>query len=150
MSSFDPTPELRASDADREAAVERLRVAVHEGRLDAEEFELRISRAYDARLTSELDVLTRDVTPPRADWAPPVVPARGVTSGLAIASVVTGFLWFLGMGSLVAVILGHMALRDIRSSNGAKSGEGLAVGGLVLGYGGLAMMALVAVMAAGL
>jgi hypothetical protein len=42
-------PELRASDADREAVVERLRVAAIEGRLDAEELEARVSAAYAAR-----------------------------------------------------------------------------------------------------
>ena len=60
------TPELRASDADREAACERLRVAALEGRLDPAELDERMSAAYAARLCSQLRELTADVTlPPR-------------------------------------------------------------------------------------
>ena len=57
-------PDLRASDADREAAVERLRAAALEGRLDADELEERLAQAYAARWCSELSRLTTDVTAP--------------------------------------------------------------------------------------
>jgi hypothetical protein len=43
------TPELRASDADRELVAERLRDALAEGRLDMEEFGERLDAAYQAR-----------------------------------------------------------------------------------------------------
>ena len=39
-------PELRASDADCEAAADRLRIAAQEGRLDAVELDERMSRVY--------------------------------------------------------------------------------------------------------
>ncbi|MCK5804435.1 MAG: DUF4190 domain-containing protein [Lentisphaeria bacterium] len=61
--------------------------------------------------------------------------------GLAIASLVLGIMgtvlscvgigFFLG---LPAVICGHIALSRIRKANGALSGEGAAIGGLVTGY----------------
>lgn len=50
------------------------------------------------------------------------------TNGLAIASLVTGL---LGM-AIIPVVLGHVALRQIRARD--ESGTGLAAVGLVLGY----------------
>ena len=63
-------------------------------------------------------------------------PAR-TTSSLAIASLVSGILgWTLlpVLGTLVAIVTGHMARAEIRRSGGALDGVGLAVGGLVLGW----------------
>lgn len=51
----------RAADADREAAAERLREAVTEGRLDLDEFDERLVRAYRARTYGELDPLVVDL-----------------------------------------------------------------------------------------
>ncbi|MEV7562547.1 DUF1707 domain-containing protein [Streptomyces sp. NPDC089795] len=59
-----PLPELRASDADRDRVVERLRDAVAEGRLDMEEFEERLDAAYKSRTYAELEPLTRDLPAP--------------------------------------------------------------------------------------
>ena len=55
------TPDLRASDADRERAVERLREHAVEGRLTLEEFTERMSAAYLARTNRELEELARDL-----------------------------------------------------------------------------------------
>ena len=58
-------------------------------------------------------------------------------SQLAIASLVLGILsWILlpVLGAIGAVICGHMARGEIRRSRGSLAGDGLAVGGLVLGY----------------
>jgi hypothetical protein len=143
----DAPPHLRASDADREAAVGRLRVAAMEGRLDAEELAERVSSALEARFCTELDRLTADVTPaPVAPLAGPptfVRPAQSVNPW-AVASLVFSFVWFLWLGSVAAVISGHIALRQIRASDGRQSGTGVAIAGLALGYCGLAF--LVAVM----
>lgn len=70
-----PLPELRASDADRERVVDRLRDAVAEGRLDMEEFEERLDAAYRSRTYAELEPLTRDL------------PALGATAPIAAAPV---------------------------------------------------------------
>lgn len=63
------------------------------------------------------------------------------TSGLAIASLVLGILWLGWIGSLLAVIFGHVALGHIKQSGGRMHGRGMAVAGLVLGYIGLAFIA---------
>ena len=71
-------------------------------------------------------------------------PAR-TTSSLAIASLVSGILgWTLlpVLGTLVAIVTGHMARAEIRRSGGALEGDGLAIGGLILGYAQLAMIVL--------
>lgn len=141
--------DLRASDADREAAVERLRVAGLEGRLDSEELEQRIESAYAARWCSELDALTLDVTPPPARLAQPPVfvqPARK-PNGLAIASLVAAVFWMWWLGSLAAVIMGHVALRQIERSGGTQSGRPVALTGLALGYIGLAALLFVGLFA---
>ena len=59
------------------------------------------------------------------------------TSTLAVVSLVFGILgWTLlpFLGSLVAVVCGHMARGEIRRALGALEGDGMAVAGLVLGY----------------
>lgn len=68
MSSVPPgepdDPALRASDADREAVVERLREAHAEGRLMVDEFTQRVDEAYAARTHGDLAPLTRDLPSP--------------------------------------------------------------------------------------
>ena len=59
--SLDRPPAVRASDADREAVVTRLQVAVGEGRLDLDEFGQRAGAAYAAVTRAELDQLVADL-----------------------------------------------------------------------------------------
>ncbi|NBE56510.1 DUF1707 SHOCT-like domain-containing protein [Streptomyces boluensis] len=74
----DESPELRASDADRERVTERLREAVAEGRLDMEEFQDRLDATYKARTYGELEPLTRDLPDmAAANQAVPTVPGTG-------------------------------------------------------------------------
>jgi hypothetical protein len=70
-------PELRVSDADREATVVRLREAGGEGRLTLEELAERVEAADAARTRGELDALTADLpeSPGRAT-APLDVPGK--------------------------------------------------------------------------
>ena len=71
------------------------------------------------------------------------------TSPMAIISLVSGILgWTLLplLGSIVAVVTGHMARSEIRRAPDRLEGDGLAVGGLVLGYVAI-MMAILAVFA---
>ena len=59
------------------------------------------------------------------------------TSPLAIVSLVAGILgWTLlpFLGSVGAIIAGHMARREIRRSPGTLDGDGLAIVGLALGW----------------
>ena len=58
-------------------------------------------------------------------------------SSLAVASLVAGILsWLIipFLGAIVAIVTGHLAKRDIRESNGALTGNGMATAGLILGY----------------
>lgn len=63
-------------------------------------------------------------------------------SNKAIASLVCGILLLFFPASIAAVILGHLALSDIKKSNGRLSGQGLAIAGLVMGYLGVGFTAL--------
>ena len=53
--------DVRASDAERNAVVERLRRALSQGRLSVEEFDERVTAAYAAKTHGDLAVLTRDL-----------------------------------------------------------------------------------------
>ncbi|MGA2010885.1 MAG: DUF1707 domain-containing protein [Solirubrobacteraceae bacterium] len=53
----------RAGDADRDATSERLRHHHVDGRLDAEEFQERIDRCYQAKTIGELEQLVSDLPP---------------------------------------------------------------------------------------
>jgi hypothetical protein len=64
------SPELRASDAEREQVAEALRRHAAEGRLDPDELDDRLGAAYAARTHGDLAVLTADLPP-----APPPPPA---------------------------------------------------------------------------
>ena len=55
------TPELRASDADREQTAELLRRAAGEGRLTVDELDERLAEAFTARTRAELEQLIADV-----------------------------------------------------------------------------------------
>lgn len=63
-------------------------------------------------------------------------------STMAIVSLIMGILgWtFLPtIGSIIAVITGHIAKSEIKNSGGTLGGNGMATTGLVLGYLGLAI-----------
>ncbi|MHB1536124.1 MAG: DUF4190 domain-containing protein [Acidimicrobiales bacterium] len=68
-------------------------------------------------------------------------PPPQTTNGLAIASLVLGILWLWWIGSILAVIFGHIALGQIRARN--QSGRGLAIAGLILGWVGVASVVVV-------
>ena len=54
-------PNLRASDADRDATADRLRQHHTDGRLDQDEFQERLERCFAAKTVGELAELTRDL-----------------------------------------------------------------------------------------
>jgi type IV pilus assembly protein PilA len=76
----------------------------------------------------------------------PVVPAE--TSGKALASLIFGLFLFFFPFSVVAIILGHLSLSEIRKSAGRLKGHGMAVAGLVLGYAGVAFIPFILIIAA--
>jgi type IV pilus assembly protein PilA len=79
---------------------------------------------------------------------PPGFVAPPTTSAKAVASLILGFLFFAFPAAIAAIVLGHLALLDIRKSAGRLTGQGIAIGGLVLGYLGIVMIPLVLIIAA--
>ena len=72
------------------------------------------------------------------------------TNNLAIVSLVSGILgWTLlpWIGSLVAIVTGHMARAEIRRNPETQEGDGLALAGLIMGWAmvALSVLAVVAV-----
>jgi hypothetical protein len=55
--------ELRVSDAERELVVERLQDAYAEGRLEHDEFDMRMHLAMTAKTRGDLSAVTRDLNP---------------------------------------------------------------------------------------
>lgn len=81
-----------------------------------------------------------------AGYAPAVYVAAAPTNSLAVVSLVAGILsWLLCpiVAAIVAVVTGHLARSQIRTSG--ESGGGLAIAGLVLGYVHLLVWAVIAV-----
>jgi len=56
---------------------------------------------------------------------------------MAIASMVLGIIWLYWVGSILALIFGYQAKREIRDSGGRIGGSGMATAGIVLGWIGV-------------
>ena len=69
------------------------------------------------------------------------------TSGKAIGSLICGIINVFPL-SVVAIILGHLSLSEIKKSAGRLKGQGLAIAGLVLGYLGIAFIPFILIIAA--
>ena len=73
-------------------------------------------------------------------------PVTTQTSTLAVLALILGILsWNIlpFVGSIGAVITGHMARREIRDSGGSFTGQRLATAGIILGYLSLALSLLI-------
>jgi Domain of unknown function (DUF4190) len=69
---------------------------------------------------------------------PPAKP----NSNMAVASLVLGILgWTIApvLASIAAIITGHMAKNEIKSSMGQLGGDGMATAGLIMGYASVAI-----------
>jgi len=91
------------------------------------------------------------VTPPPQPYAP-VQPGAYIgpqeNSGKAIGSLVCGLLFFIPFSFIVAIVLGHIALSEIKRSAGRLKGQGMAIAGLVLGYGTIVFVPILLIIAA--
>ena len=93
--------------------------------------------------------LTVPPPPPPPEPRGPSIRAVGAdmpTNGMAIASLILGIGGLTVVpviGSVLALILGYMAKRDIRQRPTETTGEGLATAGIVLGWIGVALAVLV-------
>jgi hypothetical protein len=73
---------------------------------------------------------------PPSPPSPPTGRRRPGTNEFAIASFVLALV-LVGPGSIVAIVLAHVARRQIAASEGGQGGWGLATAGLVLGWIGV-------------
>ena len=78
-------------------------------------------------------------SPDHPSSLPPPAPVAGGrrTSTLAVVSLIAGILGWTALplvGSVVAIVTGHLARSEIRNAPGMMEGDGLALAGLVLGY----------------
>ena len=140
-------PGMLAAATDRERTMDVLKAAFGEGRITKEEFDLRASRTMSARTYAQLGSVVADlpsgpsfgVMPYQGGYYPVV---SNPTSGLAIGALVCGIaeIFTLGLASIPAVILGHLARQNIRKTG--ERGDGMAIAGLVLGYLGIGIWTL--------
>jgi Domain of unknown function (DUF1707)/Domain of unknown function (DUF4190) len=125
---------LRAASADRERAIDVLKAAFAEGRLDRDEFDDRIGQVHQSRTYAELAALTADlpVGPLGAMTthpAPvPAVPSRQPLNTLAVTSLVCAFI--PGIPWFAAVITGLIARKQIRETG--ERGDGMAAAGILI------------------
>lgn len=68
------------------------------------------------------------------------------TNGMAVASMVLGIIWIYWVGSILALVFGYIAKKQIDQSGGAQSGRGMAIAGIVLGWVGVGTLALIIVL----
>ncbi len=59
------------------------------------------------------------------------------TSGLAVVALILSIIWLGGLGDVLAIIFGLIALSQIKAAQGMKTGKGLAVAGMIIGTLGL-------------
>ncbi len=80
--------------------------------------------------------------PVPVDTLPPAVaPEPPATNVYAVASLVLALAWVAFVGSVLAVIFGHIAVAQIRASDGREGGRGIAMAGLIVGYIGVGILA---------
>lgn len=80
-----------------------------------------------------------------SNYPPPYQPVPVQNSTTAVFSLIAGILGLTvlpGIGSIIAVITGHMAKGEIARSGGTLGGGGAATFGLILGYIGILLMVL--------
>jgi hypothetical protein len=141
---FAGPPGMLAANADRDRAIDVLRAGFAEGRLTKGEYDDRTGRAYAARTYGELGSLIADLpTGPLAGPAPypgAVYPPRPPVNSTAVSALVCGIGVFftLGLTAIPAIVLGHAARRQIRTTG--QRGDGLALTGVALGWAGVALL----------
>jgi type IV pilus assembly protein PilA len=91
---------------------------------------------------------TQGPLPARPGMPGPPYAGTPETDGKAIASLICGLAFFIFPSAVAAIILGHLSISEINHSGGRKGGRGLAMTGLVLGYGGVLLIPFILIVAA--
>lgn len=108
-----PAGPTRVSDADRERVVELLRDHAAAGRLEPDELEDRIGRAYAARYGSDLQAVLAELPPepaphsrPRRPRATPAPLLPIAIAALVALAAVTSAWWLLWLIWPIVIVLG--------------------------------------------
>ena len=99
-------PNLRASDADREATADRLRQHHTDGRIDQDEFQERLDRCFAAKTVGELAELTRDLPDDTARHRAGGRTRFGLLGGLPMIPIVPIILAIVAIHLIVGVASG--------------------------------------------
>ena len=99
-------PNMRASDADRDATADRLRQHHTDGRLDQEEFSERLDRCFAAKTVGELSELTRDLPDDTARHRASGRTGFGLLSGLRMIPIIPIILAIVVIHLIVGVASG--------------------------------------------
>ncbi|MDX6391661.1 MAG: hypothetical protein QOJ73_2724 [Streptosporangiaceae bacterium] len=134
VSAWD-TGSLRASDADRERAVEVLKAGYAEGRIPKDEYDTRLHHAYSVPTRGDLEQVTSQLPGGGPGLYGATAPRR--TNSLAIASLACGVGQLVAwpLSTVPAIVLGHVARKQIRQTG--EDGSGMALAGLILGWVGV-------------
>jgi hypothetical protein len=138
---------MRAADADRDRVAGILGLAYSEGRLSQGEYDARLETAFSARTYADLDQIVADLPGQAVTARPAAGPASAArTNGLAMASLACGLGQFIvgPLATIPAIALGHVARSQIRRTG--DQGAGLALAGLVLGWGAVVFAVIVALL----
>jgi Domain of unknown function (DUF1707) len=99
-------PNLRASDADRDASADRLRQHHTDGRIDQDEFQERLDRCFAAKTVGELAELTRDLPDDTARHRPAGRTGFGLLGCLRMIPIVPIILAIVAIHLIVGVASG--------------------------------------------
>ncbi len=113
--------DFRARDADRDRAVELLEAAHADGRLGAEDHDLRVARARSAESLDELRALTRDLLTATARPGPGPAPAYGAARPTAQRQARSGQ-WLVGLVIAVVALLALGVASTLLVSSSSVSG----------------------------
>ena len=80
--------------------------------------------------------------PPRSFGAPYGQAVQQKTNGFAVASLVCSCAGLFFLPAIAGVVFGFIARAQVTRSNGLQKGSGLALAGIIVGFGWLALVAL--------
>ena len=108
--------------------------------MSKDEYDARLDSALSARTYADLDQVVTDLPVAPATVVPPAAKTTAVTpaaktNGLAKASLACGVAQFAfgPLATIPAIVCGHMARSQIKRTG--EQGAGLALAGLILGWG---------------
>jgi hypothetical protein len=99
-------PNLRASDADRDATADRLRQHHTDGRLDQDEFQERLDKCFAAKTVGELNEVMRDLPTDPSRHGGRGRPSFGLIGCLRAIPIVPIILAIVAIHLIVGVVSG--------------------------------------------